>query len=63
METKENNDCMFEKDRICIVSEMPCHLMDSHMCPYLHKAYRMGYAACERDDLFEGSGIGNYHNY
>lgn len=63
METKENNDCMFEKDRICVISGISCHLMDSQMCQYLHKAYRMGYAACERDDMFEGSGMGNYHNY
>lgn len=63
----DERTCKFAKNRECTITSRLCIHSDPYVCEYIHKAYdqgyKEGYNACEADELFEGSGIGGFHDY
>lgn len=63
----DEKTCKFAKDRECTITGRLCIHSDPYVCEYIHKAYDIGYKdgynACQADELFEGSGIGGFHDY
>lgn len=63
----DEKTCKFAKNRECTITGRLCIHSDTYACEYIHKAYEQGYKegynACQAEDLFEGSGIGGFHDY